>query len=114
MLVDDDECIRSLSEAQEITADVWKTVSCMTSKLLTRKRSGPSKWENSCGNLSRDGSLRSAMVKLQLSGQLGVGSQGGAKALAIFPPAHLRRVGLRILERAASQDQSRREKHSLA
>ena len=42
--------------------------------------------------------------------QLGDGSQGGAKAFAIFHPPTLRRVGLRIPDRTAFQNQSRREK----
>ena len=68
-------------------------MSCMTSKLSTRKRSGPFKCANSCGNVSRrllalsEDEIAALMTAMR---QLGVGSQGGANTLCHFPPAHLR------------------------
>ena len=66
----------------------------MTSNLMTRKRSGPFRWENSCGNMSKDESLHSAKVKLQLSRQ----QCGSPEALGHLSSAPLRRVGRRITE----------------
>ena len=64
---DDDERIRSLTEAHEITADVPEDSVMYDQQAVDPKRSGPFKWVNSCGNTSRGGSLRSVKVKLQPS-----------------------------------------------
>ena len=60
----------------------------MTNKRWTRKRSGPFRWESSCGKyVSRrllalsEGEIAALVTAVR---QLGVGSQGGAEALAIF------------------------------
>ena len=85
-LFDDDEWIRASRKSPQTSR---KTVSCMTSKLSTRKRFGPSKWENSRKYVSR------------------TTPGGGAEALAIFHQLIYDECN-RIPERAAGQDQSRR------
>ena len=59
---DDDEWIRSLTEAQEVTADVAED-----RKRLTPKKFGPFRWESSCGSMSRDDFWHSSREKLQSS-----------------------------------------------
>ena len=73
-LFDDDKWIRSLTEAQKITADVPEDSVTYDQQAVDPKRSGPSKWEKSCGSTSHDDSLRSAKEKLQpcCSSELGL------------------------------------------
>ena len=61
---DDDEWIRSLTEAQEITADIPDESVTYDQQAVDPKKA-PIKWENSCGSMSHDNSLRSAKEKLQ-------------------------------------------------
>ena len=65
-----------------------KTASCIISKRLTPKKFGPFKWENffrKCVSRRllalREGEIEALTTAMR---QLGVGSQGGAEALAIF------------------------------
>ena len=74
---DDDEWIRSLTEAQEVTTDVPR-------QTLVR----PFRWESSCGNTFPGDfwhSVRENFAALTTSmRQIGVGTPGGAEALANF------------------------------
>ena len=72
--------------------------------LLEAGRSGSFKWTKSIGNTSR-----SVKVNLQLSRQQWDSLESDPKP-AHLPSALLRRAGLRVLEHAADQDQSRRQK----
>ena len=59
-LFDDDEWIRSLTEAQEFSADTPE-------ENVKRKTVLPSRWDKSCGKMSLDGSSPSAEEKFQPS-----------------------------------------------
>ena len=52
-LFDDEEWIRSLTEAQEISAHILEE-----NVTYDRKQSSPFRWENSCGSMYREGSSR--------------------------------------------------------
>ena len=85
---DDDEWIRPLTEAQENSANVWKTVSCVTSKLSIRKKVRPflmgeflRKYVSRQLLALSEGEIAALTVAMR---QLGVGSRGGPKTLAIF------------------------------
>ena len=88
--LDDDEWIRSLTEAQEITVDVPEdTVVYDQQAVDTPKKSGPFKWANSCGNTSRGGSSRSVRVKSQLSRQPCGSSELDPKAVLRLSPSFI-------------------------
>ena len=110
---DDYEWIRSLTEAQEITADVPEDSVLHDQQAVDPKKIGPFKWENSCGSMSRGGSSRSAKEKSQLSRQRCGGSELVPKA-ALRLSRHLSsalsgRVGRRIIDGTACQNQSRKK-----
>ena len=86
---DDDEWIRTLTEAQEVTTDIPEDrVTCEQQEVDSPKKFGPFRWETSCGKTSRGDSL--ALSEGEIAAlttsmrQIGVGTQGGAEALAIF------------------------------
>ena len=74
-IFDDDEWTRSLSGAQRSPQTSQKTASRMTNVKLHLKRSNPSRCRSFC--------QKSLQATPGATRQLGVGSQGGAEALAI-------------------------------
>ena len=56
-LFHDDEWIRSLTEAREITADVPEESVTYDQQAVDPKKSVSFRWENSCGNMSHDGEI---------------------------------------------------------
>ena len=112
-LFDDDEWIRSLTEAQEITADIpQERVTC------DQEGVDPQKFVPSIQmgeflrkDVSRrrlalsEGQIAAFTTAMRL---LGVGSQGGAKAHHL-PPAHPRWMGVRMLGHPVGQNQSGRQ-----
>ena len=103
---DDDEWLRSLTEAQEITADIPQdTVVYDQQAVDLKKKSGPFKWANSCENTSRGGSSRSVRLKSQVSRKAML-QPGGLSPSFVSST----RVGRRITDRTSCQNQSRRKK----
>ena len=79
-MFDEEAWIRSLTEAQEIAADIPEECTAHDGVKLTPKRSVPSRWWSFCSALS-EGEIAALTAAMR---QLGVGTQGGAEALAIF------------------------------
>ena len=84
---DDDECICSLTEAQEITADVSEGSVFYDQQDIDPKKTSAHPYEGLRKYVSRrllalsEGETEALTTAIR---QLGVGSQGGAEALAIF------------------------------
>ena len=64
-IFDDDEWIRSLTEAQEITEDIREERITSTKVKLTLERCDPSRWCGFCENMSPGDSFRSVTKKSQ-------------------------------------------------
>ena len=90
---DDDEWIRSLTEAQKNPTDISR-------KIASRKGSS----EILALSEGEIAALTTAMR------QIGVGTQGGAEALASFHQLLYDEVGRSFTDRTAGQNQSRRKK----
>ena len=107
---DDDEWIRSLTEAQEITADVPEDSVMYDQQAVDPKKVRPTQMARSRGNTSRGGSSRKVKVKLQLSRQQCDSWELGLKrSPGHLPPDSLRRLGLRIPGNTVGQNQSGRK-----
>ena len=86
---DDDKWIRSLAEAQEVTTDIPEgSVTYDQQDVDPKKSFGPFRWESSCGSTSRgdplalsEGEIAAFTTSMR---QIGVGTPGGAEALAMF------------------------------
>ena len=88
-IFDDDERIRSFTEAQAITADIPEDrLNHDQSAADPKKRSDPSRWESFCERIFRGASSHAAKEKLRLSRQQRVNSELARreepKPLAIF------------------------------
>ena len=85
---DDDEWIRSVTEAQEVTTDVPEDSVTYEHQEHDPQKFGPFKWRRSCGSMSRGDFWHLVREKLQPLTtsmlQIGVGTPGGAEALASF------------------------------
>ena len=90
---DDDEWIRSLTEAQEVTTDVPEDSVTYDQQDVDTQKIGPFRWESSFGNTSRGDSWLSVTENLHAAlttsmRQIGVGTPGGAEASTTFNQLH--------------------------
>ena len=105
--LDDDEWTRSLTEAQEATTDVPEDSVMYDQQDVGPRKFGPSRWDGSCGNPSREGEIAALTTSMR---QIGVGTPCNAEALAIFHQLFFDEWMTGSLRGTAGQNQSRREK----